>query len=391
MIKRLIGVFLAFWMVLSGAVGISLAADFMVPEDGGNITVLVGEKVKNLYGGGNVVTINADVKKSLYLGGNTITVSGDVENDLFVGGGTVIVRGDVGGSVHVGGGTVVIEGKITDDLFVGGGNIMVAESASVGGDLIIGGGMVSIQGPVKGDVILGAGEAVLNSTVGGDVKAETDSLILGEKARIAGGLVYKSFEEAEINEGAVVLGEVEYKRLEKSRADMVNGYNYKLVMKRIGYAGRAMGLLVSLVAGLFMVHFFGKWITEVIKGSLDKFGSNLGTGFLVLVLTPILAVALLISLFGAWIGGFMMIVYTLMLSLATLLASIALGTFILKIFKGKNGEYVVDWRAVVTGVVSMAILGALFFSLGGLVKAVFMLAILGSLYRVSYKLVKKGR
>jgi cytoskeletal protein CcmA (bactofilin family) len=391
MVKKIVGSLLAI-LIVFGVSGSVWAADFLVPDESGNLTVSVDEVVKNLYAGGNIVTIKADVEKSLYLGGNSVTIDGDVENDVFVGGGNVTIRGDVGGSVHAGGGTVIIEGKVADDVMVGGGNIMISETASIGEDLLIGGGMVSVSGVVNGDVMLGAGEAILNGEVGGKVTAETDSLSLGEKAKVDGGLTYKSFQEAKINEGAVVVGEIEYKKISKKQVDMVGGgYNYKPAIKKLSGIKRMGGLVTSLAAGLALVFFFGKWVKVVVKQSLNKFGPSLGNGFLTLVLMPLLAAVIAITLVGWKVGGIMMAVYTLLLALATPLASIALGTLVLKIFKGKESKYIVDWRAVVVGVVTLGLLGVIASPLAFIVKGVFMLAALGSMHRLAYNWYKKSR
>jgi hypothetical protein len=382
---------LSLLLVLFCSAPVGYAADFRVADDGGNVTVSKEEKVKNLYVGGNVVTVKADIEKSLYVGGNTVTVEGDVENDVFVGGGTVIFKGDVGGSIHVGGGTVIVEGEVTDDLFAGGGNVLVAESASVGGDLFAGGGMVSIQGPVEGNVFLGAGEAVLNSKVGGKVKAEVESLELGEKAEIVGDVSYKSENEVGMSEKAVVLGEVKYEKAEYKKAEMIDSSNFKSILKKISYATSVGGFVVSLVAGLSLIYLFGKKVKVVVNKSLVDFGSSFGIGLVALIFLPLLAMVMLISLIGLWVGGLVMIVYSLMFSLATALASIALGAWLIKVFKGKGSKYLVNWKAVVVGTITIGLLGLVLSPLGGLVKFVFMMASLGALYRLTYGFVKDNR
>ena len=86
-----------------------------------------------------------------------------------------------------------------------------------------------------------------------------------------------------------------------------------------------------------------------------------------------------------------MAVYTLLLALATPLASIVLGTWVLKLFKGKESKYVYDWKAVVVGVVTLGLLGVIASPLAGLTKAVFMLAALGSMHKLAYSWYKKAR
>ena len=389
--KKITGVVLGLVLTLSLSVSSAFAAEFRVPEtEGGNITVSETEEVKNLYTGGNLVSINADVEKSLYVGGNVVTVIGNVEDNLLIGGGTVTIQGDVGGTVHAGGGTIIIEGAITDDLFVGGGTVTIAKSASIGGDLIVGGGVVSVQGPVKGNVYLGGGQATLNSSIGGFVMAETESLNLGKNANIGGDLSYKSVKELTAAEGAVVSGETTFNLVSKTGVDIpVKKTIESSSLSKLISIGLLTKLLVSMTTGLVIIYIFGKKVQMVTNEALKNFRANLGLGFAALISLPFVAVILLITVVGVWLAGLTGAVYSLMLLLASLLATIIFGSWLMKLIN-KGDKYVVDWKAVVLGVLGMSLLGLL-PPVGWLVKLVFVLISLGSLYRLTYRalVVKK--
>ena len=373
-----IGIILVGSFCLSSA----MAAEFRADKKWGNITLDKGEKVKNLYTAGNMVSIDGDIEKSLYVGGNVITVNGNVENNVCAGGSTVVIRGNVGDSVHVGGGNILIEGKIEEDLFIGGGNITISKSASVGGDLIIGGGTVDIQGSVTGNVLLGGGQVIINSKIGGQVKARVDELKLGPQAEIAKNLVYRSPKEASIDENAKILGEIDFEKIEVKK---FGAFKSKGMLFGILTLGFLIKILMGIAVGLVLVYIFRNMIERAIKESLAHFWANLGQGFAALILTPIAAIIILITVIGAWLAGLIGIAYILMVFLSLALANIAFGSWLIKVVK-KRERYLVNWQAVVLGVIVLKIIVLIPF-VGWLVGLVFMLISLGALYRMVYQSV----
>ncbi len=382
--KKIIGVILGLLLALNLSASTAFAAEFLIAKDEGNITVSETEKVKNLYTGGNIVTISADVQKSLYVGGNMVTIDGDVEDNLFIGGSNVMIRGDVGGSIHAGGGTVTIQGNITDDLLVGGGTVTISESASIGGDLIVGGGLVIIDGPVEGDVLIGGGQVTINSSIGGSVKAESESLELGEKAVITGDITYKATEEMVAADEAIILGEVEYSEVSETKVSTVNE-NVKVsgfLPKLISF-GLFVKLLISFATALVIVLLFGKKVQTFVQEAFANFWTNMGIGFAILVSAPIVCILLLITVLGGGLAGLAGTIYILMLSFALPLGSIAFGSWIIKT-ASKQSKYVADWKAAIVGVLAISLLSWIPM-IGWLAKFIFMLIGLGTFYRLSYK------
>lgn len=379
-LKKIAYFTLAVVLVISFFVSTAIAAEFRVAKKGGNTAVDQDETVKNLYTAGNIVSINGDIEKSLYVVGNVISVNSDVEGTIHAGGGTIVIRGNVGDSIHAGGGSILIEGIVEEDVFIGGGNITISKTASIKGDLIIGGGTVDIQGPVAGNLYLGAGQAIINSKIGGQVKAKVDEFKLGSEAEIVGDLNYTSSEEAEMAEGAVVLGKIDFKVREFKKIDIARSPKTLFGILTLAFL---LKLLISIAAGLVLVYLFRDVTKQVVKESLTSFWGSLGRGFSALILIPVLCLILLITVIGIWIAGILASIYGLMMLLASALASVAFGSWLIKVIK-KQSKYSIGWPAVVWGVISLKII-ILIPYIGWLVGLVFMLISLGALYRLFFQ------
>jgi len=356
------------------------AAEFRINQKMGNVVIGQDEVVKNLYTTGNMISINGDVKKSLYVGGNVITINGDIEGNVFVGGNTIVIRGDVGDSVHAGGSNILIEGNISEDLFIGGGNITISESASIGGDLIIGGGTVDIQGPITGNILLGGGQVTINSKIGGDIKAKVDELIIGSRAEITGDLKYTSPKEADIEEGASILGEIDYQSKTVKKVGFSKSPKILFGILTLAFL---IKILTMIAGGLVLVYLFRNITQQVVKRSLTNFWLNLGHGFAALILTPIIVIILLITVVGIWLAGLVGIAYALLIFLASGLTSIVFGSWLIKVVK-KQSEYKINWQVVVIGVIVLKLVVLIPF-VGWLIGFIFMLISLGALYRIAFQ------
>lgn len=387
--KKIISTILVLILGLHLAALNANAAEFrLATKEGENITISQDETVRNLYAAGNAVSINGTVEKSLYAAGSTVTINSNVENDLNVGGFSVVIKGDVGGSIHAGGMNVLIEGKVADDVFVGGGNVTLTQTASIGGDLIAGAGVITIQSPISGNIYLGAGQATINSKVDGKIIAQVDDLTIGSQAQIADQITYTSPKEATVAQGAQITQNIIFQQklqAEKSKAIA----SPKLIMKLISI-GFLFKILASITVALALVYLFGDLLKNLVKESLTNFWPNLGTGFAVLFLTPILAFILLITLIASLLAGLTMMTYVLMVLISIPLASISFGSWLMKFFK-KQSQYEVNWKTVVLGVIAMSAV-ILLPLVGWLIMFIFMLISLGSLYRLAHrKLIVKNK
>ncbi len=358
----------------------SMAAEIREPSKKSGSLSITEEGIKNLYTGGNMISIGSDILGDLVLAGSVININGNVEDDIIAAGGTLVIRGNAGGNVRVVGGNILIEGVIEEDLLIGGGNITLSKSALIKGDLIIGGGNVLIESDVQGDLRIGGGQVMINSKIDGKVDAMVDELEIGPLAQL-GGLKYKGAREAVIDEKAVITGEIVF--------DQIKG---QIASKKSFFPGIFFGILTvaflikiltAIALGLVLVYLFASLTRKAIKGSLKDFWRNLAYGFAALILVPFLIILLLITIVGIWVAGVIAVFYALMILLGSALASIAFGSWLMKLIK-KEDKYRVDWKVVLLGVIGLGLIG-LIPILGWLTKLAFFLISLGALYRASYE------
>ncbi len=378
--KNKIFLFLAVSMLLAvvSFSPIALAAEFRVPERKGG-SVAVNEELKNLYTFGNIISVNGDIEKNLHIGGAVVTVNGDVGDTLSIAGGTITTKGDVLGSGFLAGGNVLIEGSVSDDLFVAGGNVFLSDTAEIGEDVLAAGGMIEINSPINGDLKAMAGSVFINSEIKGDVVIKSkDEIRLGSLAKIHGDFKYWSYDELVMDEGAEILGEINFeKKIRMDIANISSAFKYFLKIAIL------IKLLSGIIVGLALIYLLKKFVGKVVRDGLESFWHNLGSGFGVLILLPIACIILAITIIGIWLSCLIFSGFTLLLILSSSLASIMFGSWIIKLVT-KKSEYSIDWRAVVVGTILLGLISWIPF-VGMLIKLIFVLLSMGAIYRMFYR------
>jgi len=340
-------------------VTIGLAAMLAMPvfaavEDGERYTLREGETLnENLYAAGGEVTIAGTVEGDVTAAGGNVLVTGTVTQDLLVAGGDVDLRGAVGGDIRAAGGTVTISGTIVGDVLVGGGNVRLLSGASVGGDVIAGAGSLILDGAVGGDVRAGAGSVSLSGTVGGSVFARVDELILGEMAAIAGDLRYTATREADIREGAVVAGAVDF--TERMRPDRREArYAAKGVLAALG----VVKTLLVLVLALVLFWLMRRPVQTVVHEGVTRPGRAALTGFVVLIAAPVAIIVSWLTIAGALIGFFMIPLLIASGILGMTLGGVVFGAWAWQRYK-KLETPILNWKIVAGGIVLAAVLRAI--------------------------------
>lgn len=378
--KIYLSLFLALSLCLS--ISIAMAAEFKSAKEGRNIIVGIDERPRNLYTAGNTINVEGNVIKDMIAAGNIININGDIGDDLWLAGGTVVIRGDVGGSLRILAGNVFISGHVNEDVFIAGGNVVLSDSAYVGGDVGIAGGMINIEGPVAGNVYLAGGGAVIDSRINGNVKAKTNKFLdLDKDTFIMGDLVYHSSREVKLENGASVIGEIEFTEISLK--------DWKTKKPSKGFLGLFLGIklllkFLSLLAlGLILVYFFNDVTEKMSLSGLNKFWSNLGIGFAALILIPIVSLLLLVTVIGFKLAVILGMIYALIIMLASGFGSVIVGTWMKKVL-WKKKKYSIDWQSVLLGALAFSLLW-LVPILGPLTIFIFILVAIGALYRIIYQ------
>ena len=290
-------------------------------RQGPSVTLGQGQTINDdIYAAGGTISIDGNVNGSVIAAGGTITVSGTVTRDVMVAGGTINVTGKVGGSIRAAGGNLTINGPVEQDVVVTGGTIDIASGGTIGRDLVIAGGTATVAAPVARRVTVGAGDVTLRGRVGGDVRGSVDRLRL-DGAQIGGNLDYTSDNPVVMANGASVAGTTTRHTPTERGTRGVAG----------GFLGWLRGLIGIFALGVLLLMLLPRFSTRSIDTLRAEPWASLGIGAAILVVTPIVALIVLIVgllLGGWWLGVLLIPLWILALAIGYVVSGFLLGRLI---------------------------------------------------------------
>lgn len=289
-------------------------------RSGGSVTIAQNERIpEDLYLSAGTVAFLGTVNRDASIAAGDATIEGTVEGSLNLAAGQADISGTVRGSVRVAGGSVEVTGDIGGDLVVAGGRVKIPSQASIGGDLIVTGGNVDIRGSIAGDVKGSAMNVTIGGAVRGNVDVDTSRFEVANSARISGDVTYSSASSGSISSGANIAGTVE--RLDQTPWGGSDGWLEQS-------SGTLLHALWALIAGVVIVAA-GPRVANAIARNGRSVLAAIGVGLLTLILAPIVAIALTVSLIGLPTGLILLTLFVITLYLTQVFAGLAIGRFIL--------------------------------------------------------------
>lgn len=299
------------------SVGALLHAGPVLAETRVSGSVVVTEAVDDdFYAAGGKVRIESAIAGAAVLAAGSAEVSGDVEGDVMLAGGRITLDGGVGDDLRAAGGTVLISGFVTDQATIAGGTVELQSGSAIGGRTWIAANRVEMAGQVGDDLRIYADTAVISGKVVGNVEISAREIRVERDAVIGGDLVWRSEQPPTISEDAQILGEV------RAAGDDASDGRESLLDEASGPfdAGRFAGgwaLGIAIAAAALVLSWFAPGL---VGRSATVFraapGRTLMLGAASLVLTPIMAFVLFMTLLG-WLLGLVVLagyVFGLMLS-----------------------------------------------------------------------------
>ena len=361
----------------------AFAATFRAPESG---TATIGNKetVKNAYLAGNSISTTGTVLEDLTAAGNTISVSGPVNGDVNVAGNSITIDAKVGKTVRAAGANIAINNNVGSDLFVAGAMINLGQSAIVSDDLYAGGGAINLDGTVLGKATLSGNQITINGKVNGDVIIKnSNKVIIGENAVIKGNLDYQAQQEASISPNAQIAGTTNFNKIVSKQHNISPKFKVGITVFSLVMALATFLLLIVLI------YVFPKLTRNVVERSFAKPWENLGIGFVYLIVIPIAAIILMVTVIGLPIGLLALGLYAVSLGLAKILVPILAGSLIFR-WLGKDKVYRLDWLTALVGAIVALIIGLIPFFGSTILFVIFLLA-LSQFARGGIELVKSQR
>ncbi|MBC7328917.1 hypothetical protein H5T88_01005 [bacterium] len=271
---------------------------------------------------GNVLHFHGHALKDLVLFGREVVLRGVVEGDVVAFAQRIEIEGEVKGSLRGAGETVDVRGKIGKDVSLAGRYVNILKGTEIGWDLLVGAQRLSVEGKVDGNIKGSASEGILGGDVGGNVELKLQELTVLPSTHIKGNLIYSASQEASIPKEAKIEGKVLFNPLSTPTPKP----------KRQGtpIALRLFWLLSLMTTGAFLVLLSPRHLREMGNDMLYRPWFNMGWGFIALIVAPIGAILMAITLIGIPLSLISLLIYLIAIYLSTLIAGTALGMKILQ-------------------------------------------------------------
>jgi cytoskeletal protein CcmA (bactofilin family) len=339
---------------------------------------------------GNFIDINGTINGDVIVAGNSVTINGPVAGDVIAAGNTVRIKGPVSGSVRVAGSTVEVSAEVEKSVWAVGSTVAIGPEAEVGWDVYSAGANVEIKGPIGRDVWVAGANVLIANEVGNNILASIDTeghLILSPGAKVGGDLTYKAGSEKQLDlkEGAEVTGEISKKAIvipakpDVKKAFGVGGIFFKII-----------SLFSLLVIGLVMITLMPKVILQVKEEMIKRPGPAIGWGLVYLILTPVVAFLLMITIIGLPLGLIIIPLYVISLYISKVIAGFVLGLLLLNnLNRNKKYSGHLVWPLILGLAVLLVIINIPV--IGWLVKLLLMLWALGALMQVKREICREFR
>lgn len=283
---------------------------------------------KDYFAAGEVVEISGTVNGDVYAAGGEVIVNGTVNGDLIAAGGTVEVSGNVTQDARVAGGQVNISGQVGRNLTVAGGNVEITNNAILNGNLVAGAGNINVRAPIAKDIKAGTGNLVIANKVSGNVEVGTGALRLTSNGAVDGDLTYYSNDQLTLAPDATVSGKITFNQTPEYEGPKPAD----LAKMLFGVAAffKIISLVSTLILGLLLVYLFPRFTEKVSENIQKNPWASLIVGLVVMIVSPILFLVLLITVFGIPLAFVFLLTFIILMYLTRIFAIYFLGDLIME-------------------------------------------------------------
>ncbi|HCW32527.1 MAG: hypothetical protein UT55_C0009G0011 [Candidatus Peregrinibacteria bacterium GW2011_GWE2_39_6] len=294
----------------------------------------------DFYTAAGNLNIKNPVNGDLNALGGKVKIDDTIAGDLFLIAGQAEINGNIQDDARIAGGQIVINGNIGDDLIVRAGKVIINKTAIIGGDVIIRGGIVEINGVVKGNVSARGAKLHLNGEVDGDLNLRGTTINL--RGDVKGNTNVAAIRDISIDQSAVFGGNIVYwQPLDKNNfkdSSHVGTIQFdprlRFRVQDLTTLGpitsqtylvsrfQLIALLASILILFLIILFTHHPFKEALKSLNQSWPTNFFYGLLYFIITPLMALLLLISLIGIPLGIVLIGFYLGSLYLAKILVSL---------------------------------------------------------------------
>ena len=352
----------------------ALAADGGLRRIGANIEV-DDNAMTGLIAGGAEVKVKGRSSGRVVLFGADVQLDAEIADSLYVVAADARVSGAAKGDVELAAGQMIVNSMIDGDLTAVGSRIRIDKGTKIGGAAGLTGADVSFAGEAAGPVTIEASDVYFGGAARGPLRIEAPHVHIADGAVIDGDVEIYTVAEPQIDAGAKITGHVNRHSLSEISATRA--------LAAAGPVARILpGLFLlgsALMAGLMFLWLGRGGAEGAIDELIDSPASSALWGLGAIVLLPIAALLLALTIIGAPVGALALLALPLLLLLGYACAGLGLGEW----FFNRLGEpRSAGLRALhmLGGLVCLGLLGLIPWA-GPLVPVIATLCGLGALLR----------
>jgi len=293
-----------------------------------NVVVAADEVIKNdLIVYADTVKIEGTVEGDAILFGRNHTINGRVTGDVLAFGYLVRINGQVDGNVRTFSSFLSLNGTVAKNVSTFSQSFEFETKSQVLGSLTMMAAMATVDGRVTRDLIAMASENRVDGNIGGTALIAGDKITIGPSTEIQGKVKITSGRQPNISEKAKLHAGPPEIKIEKRRPDYGDPRYYWRQTLRWG-AAFVLGLVIALLLPGFL--------RETVREG-DRYALSLGVGVLALIVTPIAAALVCLTIVGLAVGITGLIFYLVALYSSQIFAGAFLGEKLLGRSKGVGG------------------------------------------------------
>lgn len=237
------------------------------------------------------VRIEGTINGDLIAAGETVTVTGHITGDVLAICERVEIQGQVDGSVRTGSESLDMTGRVGRNVTSGADSVELHAAAVVDGSVTLAANRVTLDGRIGRDIIIAAESTHVNGSIGGGALMAGRSLRIGPAAEIRAEATFYGGEEPEVSPEARLAFPLDIRIKEEAPSYRTVGFYVRGVLKW------AAAFTFGLVMYLLMPVPYHK----VVRSS-SRYGLAILAGVVVLVVVPVIAVIVCLTLVGLPVG-----------------------------------------------------------------------------------------
>jgi len=295
-------------------------AAIAVELQSGDEVVVSGQHDQLVLAAGGEVKLALTATDDVVASGGDLIVDGSVLDHLFISGGELSVSNSTIRDLFAAGGEIdVITGEVSDDLIAAGGRITLGPEARIGGDVVIAGGNLRVESPIGGGLRAAGGTISLYGAINGDVYLDGGSIEIGPDTHILGTLTHRG-RSVDIAPEAQVDGQITALR-PRAEPDL------RPLKMLAGWA--AMTILFGMfLMGIVIAFALPRLMNGAAALQRRRPLSMFGLGIAIAVLTPIIAIFLMVTVFGLPLAFVLFAALVLLWPLSIVAAAYGIGMLI---------------------------------------------------------------